>query len=183
MRAVRRLLPIALLLFSGPVFANLAPATLALSDRLGTRAVAPRVEAAAAFPLQLQLDASLRRGLVNGALETGQAMIGTRYEFGADRDDAVDCSALVRRMFGSVGKLMPRTTRELMAAGRPVAAADLRPGDLLFYRFGKRGLHVAVLLDSDRVLHASPSRRQVVTSTLGDAWRGRRIAVRRFVSP
>lgn len=182
MQTVRSFLAVAalLLLLPGAAFANVPSSSLMFSEHLGPFRAQPRVEAVDAFPVRLKLDVNLRRSLIRGAIDTGQDMIGTRYEYGADREDAVDCSALVRRMFGSVGVAVPRTTRELVTMGRAVKTADLRPGDLLFYRFGKRGLHVAVFVEGDRVLHASVSQRKVVETTLGPEWQGRRVAVRRM---
>src|SRR5689334_19054977 len=116
MPAVRKLLALTALLstlVSPFAHASVPLATLALSVRLDPAALRPDAEASTAFPLQLKLDQSLSEGMIDAALETGEAMVGTPYEFGADRDDAVDCSALVRRMFVSVGKVLPRTTREL----------------------------------------------------------------------
>lgn len=166
---------------SSSAHAGMPLATLALSVRLDPAAVRAASETTLAFPVHLKLEQTLEAGMIDGALEAGEAMVGTRYEFGADREDAVDCSSLVRRMFSSVGKPLPRTTRELVGVGRAVKTKDLQPGDLVFYRFGKRGLHVAVMLDDNRVLHASPSRRQVVTTLLDAAWQRKRVAVRRIV--
>jgi lipoprotein Spr len=183
MKATRWLLSFAALLLtcSTSAHAGVPLATLALSVRLDPGVMRAAHETGNAFPVHLKLEQSLAEGMIDGALDAGEAMIGTRYEFGADRDDAVDCSSLVRRMFSSVGKPLPRTTRELVGLGQPVKTDDLQPGDLVFYRFGKRGLHVAVLLDDHRLLHASPSKRQVVTTSLDAGWRGMRVAVRRIV--
>lgn len=134
--------------------------------------------AAIALTLSDDIGESLLRELV---LLTGEQMLGAHYVYGADRDDAVDCSSLVGRMFRSAGKKLPRTSRELVAIGEPVVNNDYAPGDLLFYRWGPSDLHVAVYLEDDRILHASSSQREVVISSLTPVWEQRMVAARRLL--
>lgn len=162
--------------------AQAATPTLRLADRIDpswTRSVAPSNQAEA-LALQLSDDVgdSILRELV---LIAGHDLLGTQYIFGANRDDAVDCSSLVQRIFRSAGIELPRTSRELVAIGEPVLHGDYAPGDLLFYRWGRSGLHVAVYLEDDRILHASTSQREVVVSALTPAWDQRMVAARRVL--
>lgn len=164
----------------GPVAAE--SAALRLTERidptLSRAGASPSPAAALALALSDDIGDSLVRELV---LLAGAQMLGVNYVYGANRDDAVDCSSLVQRMFRRAGKLLPRTSRELVAIGTPVYGDDYAPGDLLFYRWGPSGLHVAVYLDQDRILHASSSQREVVVSSLTPAWEQRRVAVRRIL--
>lgn len=175
-----------LLLLSGaawsPAQANLHGPNLQLSERLamaplrGIAATAPALR----IPLTLAEDigGSLIREIV---LASGEAMIGVDYVYGADREDAVDCSSLVQRMFRTAGIEVPRTTRELVHEGSEVRFSDLAAGDLLFYRWGPSGLHVAVYLPGDRILHASSGAGEVVISNLNDAWQRRMVVARRLL--
>ena len=123
-----------------------------------------------------EIGPSLVRRLV---LAKGRQLIGKPYEFGANRDDAVDCSALMQQMFRRAGIRIPRTTREQVRIGRRIELEQVRPGDLLFYRFGPSGMHVAIYLDDGEVLHASSSRRKVMRSRLNDYWHDRFVMARR----
>lgn len=155
--------------------------TLQLSTALYSAPPAPAPAASQRAPLPLQAAASVRRSLIRLALSEGKAMLGTDYVLGANDDDAVDCSSLVQRMFQAVGKKMPRTARQQLAVGRPVQYDERAPGDLLFYRWGPSGLHVAVYLDRGRILHASTGAGKVVVSDLTPAWHRRLVSARRLI--
>lgn len=183
--ALRRALLI-LLMLTGAVFApaqaKLHGPNLHLSERLALaplRGVAV-MEAEPPVPLQMSMDigGSLIREIV---LARGEAMLGTDYVFGANDEDAVDCSSLVQQMFRGAGIEVPRTTRELVKEGDEVEVGDLEAGDLLFYRWGPSGLHVAVYLDDDRILHASSGQGEVVISHVNAAWQRRMIIARRLL--
>lgn len=107
------------------------------------------------------------------------SMVGTRYRLGRDSADAVDCSALMQRVFDSVGEDLPRTTKEMLALGEAVGRDEVQPGDLLFYRWQRRQLHVALYIDDNTIIHASPSAGRVVVTELSPGWQHRLVAVRR----
>lgn len=155
-----------------------------LDYRLGTHLYAEvrtsASEASTATPLHLQTATQVRDSIIRElVLLKGTAMLGTDYVLGANRDDAVDCSALVQQMFGSAGIELPRTSRELVSVGRPVRVSELAPGDLLFYRWGRRGLHVGVYMAEGMILHASTGRREVVMTALNQKWNRHMVAARR----
>lgn len=109
------------------------------------------------------------------------AMLGADYELGSAADDAVDCSSLMQRIFRAVGLAMPRTAREQSGVGEPVHRAELKKGDLLFYRWQPRNLHVAVYMDDGYILHASPSAGRVVLTRITPSWEQRLVAARRLI--
>ena len=107
-------------------------------------------------------------------------MLGTPYRYGRDSSEAVDCSGLMRRVFSAVGQHLPRTTKEMLASGRNVGRGVLHRGDLLFYRWQRRQLHVAVYIDDNTIIHASPKAGRVVVTEMTPGWRQRLIAARRL---
>jgi cell wall-associated NlpC family hydrolase len=109
------------------------------------------------------------------------SMLGTRYKLGSRKSSAVDCSLLVQRIYGSIGLELPRTTREQIHLGKPVQVSELRKGDLLFYRWQGRNLHVAIYMDNGYILHASPKEGKVVMTQLNPNWSRRLVAVRRLI--
>jgi cell wall-associated NlpC family hydrolase len=87
-------------------------------------------------------------------------MIGIRYTFGGKSPDTgFDCSGLVRYVFDRVtGRLLPPTSYELSAVGVQVNAAELQPGDLVFFNTrGRKFSHVGIYVGEGRFIHA-PSR-------------------------
>ncbi len=157
---------------------------LQLSPQLQFHASERQADAAPHRALNLrsaeQVSQSIVRELV---LLKGETMLGADYVLGASEDDAVDCSALVQQMFRTAGIELPRTTRQLVTTGKPLRTSDkLQPGDLLFYRWERRGgLHVAVYMDEGRILHASPAQREVVVTTLNETWDRRLVTARRLL--
>lgn len=168
------------LCFSTAALAYIPPLGLRFSEHLDVQTVAATVPSASAQGLQLRMATDVRTSLIRDVvLSEGKSLLGTDYVLGADGDDAVDCSSLVQRMYRRVGLDLPRTAREQAAIGTAVKSADIEPGDLLFYRWGKRGLHVAVYMPGDRILHASTSRREVVVTALNKTWKKRLVGARR----
>lgn len=175
--AAALLLSLATALGSGQAMA------LSLSGQLG------EVVPAAALldegtPASLQLieatdiSASLKTELV---ASEALAMIGTHYEFGSEGNDAVDCSSLVQQAYRAAGLEIPRTTREQVGVGAPVRLSELKKGDLVFYRWQRRNLHVAMYMDDGYILHASPGKGRVVMTRLNPSWQRRLVAARRLI--
>lgn len=115
--------------------------------------------------------------IVNAAL----GMLGTTYRFGRESFDAVDCSGLIQRIFGSAGHPLPRTAQEMLASGRAVDRDTPQKGDLLFYRWKQRQLHVAIYVDDNTIVHASPAAGRVVATPLTPDWQRHLVAVRRVL--
>jgi len=67
------------------------------------------------------------------ALAAALAQRGKPDLFGAAGPDAFDCSGLVQWAYRQTGVLAPRTAQQQFDRARPTAAADLRPGDLIFF--------------------------------------------------
>lgn len=123
------------------------------------------------------LDSETQRQIVAAA----DSMLGVRYRMGADSASAMDCSAFVRKAFAMIGFSLPRGTRELIKLGEQIDESDLEPGDLLFYRWRRRGLHVAVYAGNGEIVHASPAAHQVIRTRLTQDWHRRLVSARRLI--
>lgn len=93
--------------------------------------------------------------------------LGVPYKWGGTTRQGMDCSALARAVIREAyGVELPRTSRQMFGLGVPVAKrADLRPGDLVFFRIDYSGpgiSHVGVYVGGGRFAHASSSRGGVV---------------------
>lgn len=87
------------------------------------------------------------------------------YSFGGRKPNSEDCSSLVQKIFSKLGIDLPRSSREQARDERfvEVSIEDIRKGDLVFFRnTWRRGVsHVAIMLDSEIMLHTSPASRKV----------------------
>lgn len=105
----------------------------------------------------------------------------TPHQMGGTSQRGVDCSGLVQSIFAHEFRVgVPRTTEQQVRTGRSVPRAQLRPGDLVFFRPEWKKRHVGIYLSDGEFLHASSSS-GVTVSNLRRAywterwWQGRRL--------
>ena len=100
-------------------------------------------------------------------------MVGVDYRFGGNTPEiGLDCSGLVRYVFQEVtGVTLPRTSKEMSSLGATVAAADLRPGDLVFFNTRRfQFSHVGIYLGDSRFIHAPSSGSEVEIAKLSESY-------------
>lgn len=97
-----------------------------------------------------------RQALIN----YGMQFLGVPYVWGGnDLWRGVDCSGFTRGVMASVGVRLPRTSREQVNYGIPVASmSEAKPGDLLFYA-GANGVidHVVIYIGDNKILQSAMS--------------------------
>jgi len=99
---------------------------------------------------------------------------GVRYREGGLSKKGVDCSGFVHLTFKKrLGKSIPRTTIKLAGYGSKVGRGSLKPGDLVFFKTGRKVRHVGIYYGDNRFLHASTSR-GVMLSKMDDVYWGER---------
>ena len=149
----RRLLPVAL-----------ACVALAACSRGPVRPEAGPEALPPPAPLAAPADETRRR-IVSTALQ----MVGVPYRYGGESPEGFDCSGLVQYAYRSAGISVPRTARDQLDASAPVALADAREGDLLFFR-SKDFSHVGIYLGQGRFVHAPSTGSTVSIANFGDAY-------------
>ena len=100
-------------------------------------------------------------------------LIETDYRFGGKNPEAgLDCSGMVSYVFEkSVDLRLAGSAADLARKGKPVPAAQLRPGDLVFFNTRNRPYsHVGIYIGDDRFVHAPNSRGKVRTESLKNGW-------------
>jgi peptidoglycan DL-endopeptidase CwlO len=79
--------------------------------------------------------------------------IGVMYAYGADGPNGYDCSGLTSAAWRKAGKSLPHNAAAQYRATSRISRADLKPGDLVFYRsLGHVGLYVGggQIIDASR---------------------------------
>jgi cell wall-associated NlpC family hydrolase len=77
--------------------------------------------------------------------------IGDPYQYAADGPHAFDCSGLTEAAWAAAGKSLPHNAAEQYSATARISRADLKEGDLVFYR--SLG-HVALYVGNNQIIDA-----------------------------
>lgn len=104
---------------------------------------------------------------------------GTKYKYGGDSRQGVDCSGFTQAfMLSYYDKNIPRNSEEQYQQSKHIKKKKLRQGDLVFFKTkGKKGgiTHVGVYLCNNKFVHASTSS-GVMISDLGEDYYSARYA-------
>jgi cell wall-associated NlpC family hydrolase len=101
------------------------------------------------------------------------AMLGVNYRYGGNSPEkGFDCSGFVRHVFGdALGITLPRNVYEQSRTGAPIASAQLRPGDLVFFNTLRRSFsHVGIYLGNNRFIHAPRTGQSVRIAKLNQSY-------------
>ncbi len=110
--------------------------------------------------------------LQNALLRSFKKWKGTKYLFGGDSSNGIDCSALTRRVYREVfSHELPRVTTEQIKTGRHISIRELKPGDILFFRPEDRTNHTAVYVGNSLFINASSSKGVILSSLESTYWR------------
>ena len=110
-------------------------------------------------------------------------MMGVSYKLGGEDDHGIDCSAYTMHVYkNSIGKALPRSSRDQFTTGIPVTYEDLKFGDLVFFNTtGEVASHVGIYLGDDLFAHASVSLGVTISSLESFYYKQRYEGARRIV--
>lgn len=90
-------------------------------------------------------------------LEFAQKLLGAPYLWGGRTALGIDCSGFVQLCARAAGKLLPRDASQQVNEGELVYfLPEIQPGDLAFFCNEEGHItHVGMMLDTERIIHAS----------------------------
>lgn len=100
-------------------------------------------------------------------------LIETGYRFGGKNPDAgLDCSGMVSYVFDKAAGLPLRgSAADIARRGRAIDAAEMKPGDLVFFNTRNRPYsHVGIYIGDGRFVHAPNSQGKVRAESLQAGW-------------
>ena len=104
----------------------------------------------------------------NRLLGIAKNTLGTRYKYGGTNPrSGFDCSGLLSYIHKQgLGLNIPRTAAAQRDNSRTLSYAQLQPGDILFFKTGKRSNHAGIYIGNRQFIHASTSKRRVMVAKM-----------------
>jgi lipoprotein Spr len=110
-------------------------------------------------------------------LELIDGWYGTKYKYGGETKEGVDCSGFARAFMSSYYEVnLPRSSQEQYDASKHIKKKKLAQGDLVFFKTnGARGgiSHVGVYLCNNKFVHAATSSGVMISDLNEDYYKSR----------
>lgn len=103
--------------------------------------------------------------------------LGNPYVWGGSSlTNGTDCSGFTMSVYAHFGYSLNRSSYTQVYNGRSVSMSALKPGDLLFYKYGGSTIsHVAIYIGGGQIIHASTEETGIIISGMGSPCAARRI--------
>lgn len=133
-------------------------------------AIVPATARAQQAPKPFEAMSASASSLRDSLVALARAQIGRRYVRGGTTPErGFDCSGLVKYIMAAFDRSVPRTANQQARVGLAIVkdTSRLRPGDLLTFGKGKRGVsHIGIYVGNGRFIHASTKAGRVIESPL-----------------
>lgn len=107
---------------------------------------------------------------------------GIPYQLGGSGYNGIDCSAFMQVVYEDYfSVILPRTTLEQLEFGKPVLRNSITPGDMVFFKTGRRTYHVGIMVNTTDFLHASTSEGVTISELSHPYWESTFLAFRRVL--
>lgn len=154
--------------------------------RRNRKAIGIELSAPLQFKYAILLDMPVEMINDNKLLELIESWYGTRYKFGGESRQGVDCSGFTRAFMLSYEDInLPRRSEDQYLKCTKIKKKKLRQGDLVFFktRGAKGGVsHVGVYLCNNKFVHAATSSGVMISDLDEDYYKARFVGAGR-ISP
>ncbi|MDO5686153.1 MAG: C40 family peptidase, partial [Neisseria sp.] len=130
-------------------------------------------------------NAALERKQADDLLMSAMGLLGVSYRFGGSNPaSGLDCSGFIQYIFREAMNVnLPRTSAAMAEVGVAVEKADLKPGDLVFFRRGKARIgHVGMYIGDGKFIHAPRTGKSIEIQDLNRTYYVKNYAGARRVS-
>lgn len=132
-----------------------------------------------AKPIQIKYAIELNTYLENitnvGLYNAIEDWMGTRYCYGGNSKNCIDCSAFTGVIYKAAYKVdLPRTSSDQYNLCTKIDRSELKEGDLIFFATKGRSVsHVGIYLHNNKFVHSSTSSGVIITD-LDDSYWGKK---------
>ncbi len=123
-------------------------------------------------PAQENLQLDNNTAITDALYEEYMRWEGTRYKFGGNSKQGVDCSSFVQQLyFNALNVRVPRSTKEQAKIGRWIKKSQLRSGDLILFKTAYNKRHSGVYLEHGKFMNASSKYGVTLSNINNPYWR------------
>jgi len=148
-----------------------------LHNKKNIKAIGIELSAPLQFKYAILLDVPVEMINDNKLLELIESWYGTKYKYGGDNRQGVDCSGFTRSFMDSYYEVeLSRRSEDQYLQCTKVKKKKLRQGDLVFFktRGAKGGVsHVGIYLCNNKFLHAATSTGVMISDLDEDYYKAR----------
>ena len=116
-------------------------------------------------------------GGASAVVAYAKKFLGNPYVYGGSSlTNGTDCSGFTMSVYAHFGYSLNRSSYTQVYNGRSVSMSSLKPGDLLFYKYGGSTIsHVAMYIGGGQIIHASTEKTGIIIGGMGSPCAARRI--------
>ncbi len=105
-------------------------------------------------------------------IEVAKSTIGVPYKWGGNNPQrGFDCSGLMSYVHkNALGLKIPRTAAQQRDNSRTINYSQLQPGDMLFFKTGKKTNHVGVYIGDRKFIHAPSGGKRVKVASMDSSY-------------
>ena len=105
-------------------------------------------------------------------LQIAKSTIGVPYRWGGNNPrEGFDCSGLMKYVHKqATGIIIPRTAAQQRDNSKTISYNQLQPGDMLFFKTGKRSNHVGIYVGNRQFVHAPSGGKRVKITSMDSAY-------------